>query len=67
MCEGETICGFPLRVKIGHRLSNLHMVSVPTGSPKTKDAILASFVFGEPSGIRTPGPLIKSQMLCRLS
>ena len=27
----------------------------------------ASFLFGEPSGIRTPGPLIKSQMLCRLS
>ena len=34
---------------------------------KRKRRLWASFSFGEPSGIRTPGPLIKSQMLCRLS
>ena len=29
--------------------------------------VYGGFHIGEPSGIRTPGPLIKSQMLCQLS
>ena len=35
--------------------------------PKKKDSLAAVLLFGDPSGIRTPDPLLKRQLLCRLS
>ena len=35
--------------------------------PKKKDSRKAVLLFGDPSGIRTPDPLLKRQLLCRLS
>ena len=38
-------------------------------APKTRfgKSYMSLFLFGGPSGIRTPDPLIKSQLLCQLS
>ena len=35
--------------------------------PKKKDSPAAVLLFGDPSGIRTPDPLLKRQLLCLLS
>ena len=74
--------GFDLLVSFGHRIVLLPSTrrqatlrrsiafdwfEIPSRICKTSDTLMGIGRFGDPSGIRTPDTLIKSQVLCRLS
>ena len=57
----------PHALKTCHRHVFLTSFRIPDKHKKRKKHVPLPLAFGDPSGIRTPDTLIKSQVLCQLS